>query len=192
MVKNPLANAEGLGSIPGSGRSPGEGNGETLFQKHCFTEKSKHTQKNMLCRKRNSVSHSVKSNSLGSMDCSSPGSPVHGILQVRILEGLAMPSSRGSSQPRDRTQVSYIAARFFTIWAIREALCSVWFHLESKRESQSMGGEVRVAITSSWEGRVPTGKVTKEYSGALRNALHPNLDGGHISGYICKVTGLHS
>ena len=64
MVKNPLVNAEGSGWIPGSGRSPGEGNGETLFQKHCFTEKSKHTQKNMLCKKRNSVSHSGVSNSL--------------------------------------------------------------------------------------------------------------------------------
>ena len=40
------------------------------------------------------------------MDCSSPGSSVHGILQARILEWVAMPSSRGSSQPRDRTWVS--------------------------------------------------------------------------------------
>ena len=38
-----------------------------------------------------------------------------GILQARILEWVAMPSSRGSSQPRDRTQVSWIAGRFFTI-----------------------------------------------------------------------------
>ena len=44
-----------------------------------------------------------------------------GILQARILEWVAMPSSRGSSQPRDQTQVSCIAGRFFTIWAIREA-----------------------------------------------------------------------
>ena len=43
-----------------------------------------------------------------SMDCSLPGSSVHGILQARILEWVAMPSSRGSSQPRDGTQVSYI------------------------------------------------------------------------------------
>ena len=43
------------------------------------------------------------------MDCSPPGSSVHGILQARILEWVAMPSSRGSSQPRDRTQVSFIA-----------------------------------------------------------------------------------
>ena len=40
------------------------------------------------------------------MDCSSPGSTVHGILQARILEWVAMPSSRGSSQPRDRTHAS--------------------------------------------------------------------------------------
>ena len=38
------------------------------------------------------------------MDCSPPGASVHGILQARILEWVAMPSSRGSSQPRDRTQ----------------------------------------------------------------------------------------
>ena len=42
------------------------------------------------------------------MDCSPPGSPVHGILQARILEWVAMPSSRKSSWPRDRTRISYI------------------------------------------------------------------------------------
>ena len=51
------------------------------------------------------------------IDCSPPGSSVHGILQVRILECVAMPSSRGSSQPRDWTQVSRTAGGFFTIWA---------------------------------------------------------------------------
>ena len=49
------------------------------------------------------------------MDCSPPGFSVHGILRARMLEWVAMPSSRGSSQPRDRTQVSYISGRFFTI-----------------------------------------------------------------------------
>ena len=49
------------------------------------------------------------------MACSPPGSSVHGILQLRILEWIAMPSSKGSSQPRDRTEVSYIAGRFFNI-----------------------------------------------------------------------------
>ena len=59
------------------------------------------------------------------MDCSPPGSSLHGILQARILEWVAMPSSRGSSQPRDQIQVSCIAGRFFTIWTSREALLSV-------------------------------------------------------------------
>ena len=56
-----------------------------------------------------------------SIDYNLPGSSVHGILQARILEWVAMPFSRGSSQPRDRTQVSHIAGRFFIIWATQEA-----------------------------------------------------------------------
>ena len=47
---------------------------------------------------------------------------IHEILQARILEWVAIPFSRGSSQPRDRTQASRIAGGFFTSWAIREAL----------------------------------------------------------------------
>ena len=43
-----------------------------------------------------------------------------GILQARILEWIGMPSSRGSSQPRDGTQVSHIASGFFTVWDTRE------------------------------------------------------------------------
>ena len=46
---------------------------------------------------------------------------VHGIFQARILEWVAIPFSRGSSQPRDQTQVFCIAARFFTREATREA-----------------------------------------------------------------------
>ena len=49
-----------------------------------------------------------------SMDYSPEGSSVHGILQARILEWVAMPSSRGSSWSRDRTTSTYIAGRFFT------------------------------------------------------------------------------
>ena len=56
------------------------------------------------------------------VDGSPPGSTVHGILQARILEWVTISSSRGSSQPRDQTQVSCIAGRLFTIWASREAL----------------------------------------------------------------------
>jgi len=53
------------------------------------------------------------------MDCSPPGSSVHGILQGRILEWVAILFSRGSSQPRDRDWFSQTASRFFTIWATR-------------------------------------------------------------------------
>ena len=55
------------------------------------------------------------------MDCSLPGSSIHGILQARILEWTAISFSRGSSQPRDQIQVSCIVDRFFTICATREA-----------------------------------------------------------------------
>ena len=51
------------------------------------------------------------------MDCSPPGSSIHRILQARILEWVAIRFSRGSSRPRDRTQVSHIVSRHFTIWA---------------------------------------------------------------------------
>ena len=64
------------------------------------------------------------------VDCSPPGSSIHGILQTRTREWVAMPSSRGSSQPRDQTQVSRIAGRFFTIWATRET--SPWGYQEAK------------------------------------------------------------
>ena len=53
--------------------------------------------------------------------CDSMDDTVHGILQARILEWVAFPFSRGSSQPRDQTQVSCIAGGFFTTWPIREA-----------------------------------------------------------------------
>ena len=45
----------------------------------------------------------------------------HGILQARILEWVVSLFSRGSSQPRDKTQVSHITSEFFTSWATREA-----------------------------------------------------------------------
>ena len=54
------------------------------------------------------------------MDCSPRGSSVHGILQARTLECVNLPFSRGSSWLRDRTGVSGMAGRFFTVWAITE------------------------------------------------------------------------
>ena len=54
------------------------------------------------------------------MDCI-----VHEIFQVRILEWVAFPFSRGSSWPRNRMEISCIAGRFFTNWAIQEALSNL-------------------------------------------------------------------
>ena len=85
--KESACNAGDLSSIPRLGRSPGEGKGYPLHY----------------------------SGLESSMDCSPPGSLSMGILQARVLEQVAMPSSRGSSQPRDQTQVSHIAGGFFTI-----------------------------------------------------------------------------
>ena len=56
------------------------------------------------------------------MDCSPPGSSLHGIFQAWILEWVAISFSRGSSPPRDHTRVSSIVGRRFTVWATREAL----------------------------------------------------------------------
>ena len=56
------------------------------------------------------------------MDCSLPGSSIHGIFQASGLEWVAISFSKGSSQPRDQTWVSLIAGRRFTIWATKEAL----------------------------------------------------------------------
>ena len=65
------------------------------------------------------------------VDCSPPGSSVHGVLQARILEWAAMPSSRGTSQPRDWTHVSYISC--FGRWVLYH-LC----HLGSPRKSEDV------------------------------------------------------
>ena len=65
------------------------------------------------------------------MDWSLPGSSAHEILQARILEWVAVPLSRGSSQPRDRTQVSCTAGKFFTDWATRETHVE-WYKMDSQ------------------------------------------------------------
>ena len=54
------------------------------------------------------------------IDCSLPGSSVHGIFQAIVLEWIAISFSRRSSQPRARTRVSHIVDRRFTVWATRE------------------------------------------------------------------------
>ena len=91
--------------------------------KHCFTSVWK-------------WSRSVMSNSLRPMDYSLLGSSLHGIFQARVLEWIAISFSRASSRPRNRTPVSHIAGRRFTIWATREAFVK-------RREMKSKGEKER-------------------------------------------------
>ena len=123
MVKNLPANSGDAGSIPGSRGSPGEGNDHPL-QYSCLenpvdrgawwaTVHGVAKELDMTSVQFSSVAQSCPS-LWDSMDCSPPSFPVHGILQAGILEWVAFSFSRGSFQPRDRTQVSHIADRFFT------------------------------------------------------------------------------
>ena len=72
------------------------------------------------------------------MDCSLQGSSVYGVLQARILEGVAIPFSRVSSQPRNQTRVSSIVGRFLTVQATREAPNSLqtYFNLIMNNSTQ--------------------------------------------------------
>ena len=63
-------------------------------------------------------------------NCSLSGSSIHGIPQARILEWIAVPFSRGSSWPRDLTQVSCTTSRFFTIWATGKIMKVITIHLK--------------------------------------------------------------
>ena len=87
--KKSACNAGDMGLIPGWGRSPGEGNDYPL--EYCCLDNSMDSP----------------------MDCSLPCVSVHGTLQARIVERVAIPFSRGSSSSRDQTQVSHISRRFF-------------------------------------------------------------------------------
>ena len=83
------------------------------------------------------------------MDYSPPGSSVHGLLQVRMLEWVAIPFSRGSSQPRDWTWVSSTAGRFFTDWATRGAQAqnrAQHSQSQTRREKETFSGNSGLAI----------------------------------------------
>ena len=88
------------------------------------------------------------------MDCSPPGFSVHGILQARILESIET-FSRGSSWPRDQTQVSCIEGWFLTIWATRKALCYTISSVQLSRVQLFAtpwiaARQASLSITNSW------------------------------------------
>ena len=91
-----------------------------------------------------------------------------GILQARLLEWVAMPSSRESFQPRNRTQVSCITGGFFTIWATRKPISSLWmfmYHTEfirrNKATIESSTGPVVGMIITPLHSKISTFKSPK-------------------------------
>ena len=80
------------------------------------------------------------------VDCNPPGSCVHGILQARILEWVAISFSRGPSRHRDWTQVSYTAGRFFTDWASSSLLYDFMISLNKDMASISLSLECRFCV----------------------------------------------
>ena len=84
------------------------------------------------------------------VDCSLPGSSVHGILQARILGWVAISFARGSSQPRDRIWVSRIAGRLFNLWATREDSINTYTMLnKTPLLHQSSGPRVLFSLSLS-------------------------------------------
>ena len=75
------------------------------------------------------------------MDCSPPGSSIYGIFQARVLEWAAISFSRASSRSRDRTWVSHIVDRCFTVWATREVLWQC--RSQQTMENSSRDGNTR-------------------------------------------------
>ena len=83
------------------------------------------------------------------MDCSLPGSSLHGILQAGVLEWVAIAFSRGSSWPRDRTWVSHIPGRRFNLWATREANVDCIGAASSTKLTLTIPAHVNLAIFSN-------------------------------------------
>ena len=125
------------------------------------------------------------------MDYSPPGSSIHGILQAGILEWVAIPFSRGSSLPRDQTQLSCIAGESFTLWATREALFPPYLpdykvleirgiadfahFLFLEQEYTPLGSSVMENKGSTFENRRLSGK-TMQRNQILQDFSEPLID----------------
>ena len=93
------------------------------------------------------------------MDCSPPVSSVHrDSFQARTLEWVVMPSSRGSSQPRNQTGMSYIVGRFFTSWDINAYIWNLgkwywWMYLQGRNSNTNVENRL-VNTVGEGEGRM--------------------------------------
>ena len=129
------------------------------------------------------------------VDYSPPGSSTHGIFQVRILEWIAIPFSRGPSlgpsQPRNWTQVSCTASRFFAIWATREAWeysgedyrSNLWL----KGVSQTREGGFPVASAHT-HGLTILQHNTASTSQRVRELPFGNVSIDHLAQHLSKKT----
>ena len=93
-------------------------------------------------------------------NCNLPGSSVHGILQETILEWVAVSSSRGSSRPRDRTQVSCISGGFFTVWATGNLERTISTTVPSSELKERMQVEERRGCSRVWPPSLACTSVT--------------------------------
>ena len=129
------------------------------------------------------------------VDCSLPGSFLHGILQARILEWVAISFSRGSSLTRDQTGVSRIAGRRFNLWATREAQWpATWrpiilmaLAIPQLLKKEQLSGEKLPPV--EWVGSVP-GQISLKNNAllALSRYLHRILQIElHFQNFVSSV-----
>ena len=113
-----------------------------------------------------------------SMDCSPPGSSIHGILQARILEWVAISFSKGSPWPRDQTWVSCTAGRVFAFWATREDIR--W--LQALKTSVFLKWLSSLLPTVQWQ-------ILQEYLMVLFSNCHlPRITKPKVFPSLCNVT----
>ena len=112
---------------------------------------------------------------------------VHRILQARVLEWVAFPFSRGSSWPRDRTRVSWIAGRFFIIWVISEAPRSIG---ALQTHNLSINWRVLICCTCHFQSGSPLFILASSVCQSLQcliSTLTQGGEGGHLFRLTCSA-----
>ena len=119
----------------------------------------------------------------------------HEILQAKVMKWVAICFSRGSSQPRHRTQVSHIAGDFFTIWATREARCWLRRHRHYRKEGQ-INRKIKCGLLDCAPGTLETQVLNEiqirqlERSPEIQDRIN-ELTPGDVASNFLKVTLNH-